>query len=231
MSSFGLSNLIRRISAGGPVVAADLLEAAGTWSGSAVRRTARLKLMILGTRGVPAAHGGFETFAEKFALHMVDQGWEVTVYCQEESKSPSRPTLSIDYWRGIRRVTIAVPGDGPLSTIMFDWRCVLHARHEDGLPLVLGYNTACFLPLLRMQGRPVLTNMDGMEWKRAKWSPVVRLWFLVNEWIGCMTSSTVIADHPKISEHLKSRCSARKIFMIPYGADVVESADERELRK
>src|SRR5215471_1512813 len=210
----------------------DLLEAGSSWSSFDVRQSARPALMILGTRGVPAAHGGFETFAERFALHMINQGWEVTAYCQADSGSsfPLRAKISVDNWRGIRRVVIPAPGGGPLSTIIFDWRCVLHARHEAGLPIVLGYNTACFLSFLRMQGRPVLTNMDGIEWKRPKWSPAVRLWFLLNEWIGCATSTAVIADHPEIAERLKSHCAAHKIFMIPYGADVVESADVGRLR-
>ena len=60
-------------------------------------------LYILGTRGVPAAHGGFETFAQRFALHMRDQGWRVTVYCQVD-EGPSEPV--IDEWQGVRRVTM-----------------------------------------------------------------------------------------------------------------------------
>jgi glycosyltransferase involved in cell wall biosynthesis len=231
VSYFRLSELIHNISARS-LIERDLLKAGTAWSGPVTRPTARPALMILGTRGVPAAHGGFETFAEKFALHMVDQGWQVTVYCQGDDEGGSKPSLefSIDHWRGIRRVVVAAPGDGPLSTVIFDWRCVLHARREAGLPLVLGYNTACFLPLLRMQNRPVLTNMDGIEWKRSKWPPAVRLWFLLNERIGCATSTAVIADHPEINEHLKSRCPERKIVMIPYGADLIESADARPLR-
>ncbi|WP_407158214.1 DUF1972 domain-containing protein [Bradyrhizobium sp. STM 3557] len=232
MSSFSLMDLIRKVGAG-PPSDPGLLDEASSLSVSGVSRNAYPRLMILGTRGIPAAHGGFETFAEKFALYMVDQGWQVTVYCQVDDRSTIStpgPKLSIDHWRGIRRVIIPTSGDGPLSTVIFDWRCVLHARREDGLALVLGYNTACFLPLLRMQGRPVLTNMDGIEWKRPKWSPAVRLWFLLNEWIGCATSSALIADHPEINKHLKRRGAGIKIFMIPYGADLVESAHVPALR-
>jgi len=230
--SFSLVDLIRKVGAG-PPSNPGLLDEATSWSGSGARRTMCPRLMILGTRGVPAAHGGFETFAEKFALHMVDQGWQVTVYCQADDRSTISkpgPKLSVDHWRGVRRVIISTPGDGPLSTVIFDWRCVLHARREAGLALVLGYNTACFLPVLRMQGRPVLTNMDGIEWKRPKWPPAVRLWFMLNERIACASSSALVADHPEINEHLRSRGAGLKIFMIPYGADIVESADVSALR-
>src|SRR5215469_13696445 len=136
VSSFsGLVDLVRNIRASQPLVGPGPLDAGSSWSDTDVSQVARPRLMILGTRGVPAAHGGFETFAEKFALHMVNQGWEVTVYCQEDAGNTStpRPKISVDHWRGIRRVVIAAPGDGPLSTVIFDWRCVLHARHEVGL--------------------------------------------------------------------------------------------------
>src|ERR1700751_5208951 len=74
-------------------------------------------LLILGTRGVPASHGGLETFAERFALHMVSRGWNVTVYCQRDvpDHSPLDGKLDIDQWRGIRRVSISGSGKAPLS--------------------------------------------------------------------------------------------------------------------
>ena len=177
-------------------------------------------LHILGTRGIPAAHGGFETFAERFALHMVAQGWDVTVYCQADDG----PAGAVeDEWRGVRRVTFAADG-GAAGTMKFEWLCVLHALKEPGVKLVLGYNTAIFAVLLRIAFHPVLTNMDGIEWKRAKWPWHGRIWLYLNEWIGALTSSKLIADHPEIARHLSSRRSRKNIVMIPYGADAVMSA-------
>jgi len=177
-------------------------------------------LYILGTRGVPAAHGGFETFAQRFALHMRDQGWRVTVYCQVD-EGPSEPV--IDEWQGVRRVTMAA-NSGAVGTMKFDWACVRHAMNERGVMLVLGYNTAVFSAFLRLTGNPVLTNMDGIEWKRAKWPWHGRLWLYLNEWVGALTSTKLIADHPEIARHLKRRRSERDIIMIPYGADAVAEA-------
>ena len=193
----------------------------------------RPSLLILGVRGIPAAHGGFETFAEKFALHLVERGWDVTVYCQREAAAGSAMDgrIEFDRWRGVRRISIHVPGSGPRSTILFDWRSMMHARSQRGVPLVLGYNTACFLPLLGVQGRPIVTNMDGVEWKRAKWSAPVKLWFMLNELIACAMSSELIADHPEIEAHLKRRFSGDKITMIPYGAERIDVADPALLEK
>lgn len=177
-------------------------------------------LYILGTRGVPAAHGGFETFAHRFAQHMRDQGWRVTVYCQADEGLPG-PV--VDEWQGIRRVTF-VAGSGALGTMKFDWACVRHALKERGVMLVLGYNTAVFSALLRLTGNPVVTNMDGIEWKRAKWPWHGRLWLYLNEWVGAVTSSKLVADHPEIAKHLARRRRVEDIAMIPYGADPILQA-------
>lgn len=188
--------------------------------------TQRPSLFILGTRGVPAAHGGFETFAERFALHMAGQDWDVTVYCQADT-GPKGPVE--DVWQGVRRVTFSA-NSGALGTMAFDWMCVRHALGQRGVMLVLGYNTAVFSALLRLKGNPLITNMDGIEWKRAKWPWHGRIWLYLNEWIGALTSSTLVADHPEIARHLARRRSARDIVMIPYGADQVTEASEAPVR-
>jgi glycosyltransferase involved in cell wall biosynthesis len=179
-------------------------------------------VLILGIRGLPARHGGFETFAEKLALYLVERGWRVTVYCQGDTPT-SRVTITTDKWRGIDRVEISVPRSGAAATIEFDWHSIRHAARQDGVCLVLGYNTAAFLPVLRMAGRPVLINMDGLEWKRPKWSRPVQAWFYLNEWLGARLGSRIIADHPVIAERMIKRGGRKDVTMIPYGGDEVLS--------
>lgn len=192
------------------------------------------KLLILGTRGVPAAHGGFETFAERLALDLVARGWAVTVYCQhallDERPDGARRQWR-DEWRGVERINIAVGGDGPGSTLRFDWLCVRDAARREGVCLVLGYNGAAFLPYLRLRGRPVITNMDGIEWRRPKWGPAARAWFYVNEWIAARVSHRLVADHPEIARHLATRRSRSAIATIPYGGDPVDGAPEGPVRE
>src|SRR3546814_19162405 len=98
------------------------------------------KISILGTRGVPAGHGGFETFAARLAPYLVSRGWQVTVYCQEEGSG----NIFEDDWEGVHRVHIPVTGEGPASTIRFDWNSTTHfvSQREPGIALTLGYNTA-----------------------------------------------------------------------------------------
>lgn len=185
-------------------------------------------VLILGTRGVPAAHGGFESFAERLALFLVERGWGVTVYCQEDVATVSE-RFTADTWRGVERVTVQVAQQGALGTIAFDWQSVRHASRQDGVCLVLGYNTAVFLALLRARAKKILINMDGIEWKRPKWSRPVRAWFYLNEWLGAWLGHRLVADHPAIADHLATRRSRSAIAMIPYGGDEVTAASAAPL--
>lgn len=175
------------------------------------------RLSILGIRGIPAAHGGFETFAERLALFLRDQGWAVTVYCQEEGTGP----VTEDDWQGVRRVLVPVAGSGPVSTMKFDWLCIRHAAREQPLCLTLGYNTAVFCTWLRLKGVRNVINMDGIEWRRAKWSAPARIWFWLNDWAGCWVGNHLVADNPEIKRHLVTRVREGKVSTIPYGADAV----------
>lgn len=180
-------------------------------------------VMILGTRGVPAAHGGFESFAEKLALYLVERGWGVTVYCQHDVEAVTQ-RFSTDTWRGIERVTVQVSQQDAFGTIVFDWHSVQHAARRDGVCLVLGYNTAAFLAALRWRKKKILLNMDGIEWRRPKWILPIRAWFYVNEWLGAWLAQRLVADHPAIEDHVATRRLRNAITMIPYGGDEVTAA-------
>jgi glycosyltransferase involved in cell wall biosynthesis len=178
-------------------------------------------LRILGCRGVPARHGGFETFAERLSVYLVSRGWKVTVYCQENRQGD----VVEDRWKGVDRVRIPVSREGPLGTVLFDLKSALHACGKGDLVLTLGYNTAAFCVFYRLRGTPNLINMDGIEWQRAKWSTPARAWFHLNERLGCLLGSHLIADHPEIETHLRTRVPSKKITMIPYGGEEAHDAD------
>lgn len=178
-------------------------------------------LAILGTRGIPASHGGFETFAEKLAKYLVGRGWEVTVYCQEDAGDEIYTSI----WQGIRRIHIPVRSLGYFGSIVFDFRSIMHSLSEEGICLTLGYNTAVFNVLQRICGRYCLINMDGIEWRRQKWGFAAKAWFWLNERIACRVATQLIADNPGIENHLSTSRLKDKITMIPYGAEEITSAD------
>ncbi|WP_286161987.1 DUF1972 domain-containing protein [Burkholderia sp. WP9] len=188
---------------------------------------ANKSLAILGTRGIPACHGGFETFAERLALHLTQRGWDVTVYCQGDSALGNRVD---DSWRGVHRIVLPVKREGAAGTIEFDWACVRDAvKMQPGVALTLGYNTAIFCVWMRLLGVKNVINMDGLEWRRDKWRPHERAWLWLNERIGCLVGNHLIADHPAIADHLATRVRRTKISTITYGADRIEKANEKLL--
>lgn len=183
----------------------------------------RPAVAILGTRGVPAAHGGFETLAERLALELVARGWRVEVYCQVGAPTP--PTV----WRGVALIPVTVRGDGALATIVFDLKCTLRAMVRPALPLVLGYNTAVFSLLYRLRAKRSIMNMDGIEWRRDRWSRFAKSWFWLNERLGSLLSTHLVADHPEIARHLARNTAPARITTIAYGADPVLAASAEPL--
>ena len=193
-----------------------------------MKKTDTIQLNILGTRGVPASHGGFETFAERLCLYLAQSGHDVTVYCQLDNDSETGRYE--DEWQGVKRVHIRPKYKGALGTMEFDLRCILDVGKRSGVDLVLGYNTALFCLIQRLSGRKILMNMDGIEWKRAKWPILAKIWFFINELAGANICHVAIADHPEIAQHVKRR-SFKDPVVIPYGGDVVRDVAVDPLQK
>ena len=185
----------------------------------------RKKLIILGTRGIPAGHGGFETFAQYLSEYLVSRGWIVYIYCQKESAGEITESI----WGGINLINIPISNSGAMGTIIFDIKSTLHSLRYSGVYLILGYNTAFLSLIFRLYKKLNVINMDGIEWKRQKWGFIAKAWFWLNEWFGCWFGNQLVADHPRIEDHLSTRVSRQKITMIPYGATHIKDADEKKL--
>jgi len=182
---------------------------------------------ILGTHGVPANYGGFETAAENIARYLVVSGWRVIVYCQGAGNGP----VVEDVWQGIERVTIPVDLPGWRGTSKFDWLCIAHACKFRDVCLTFGYNTGIYHFRLRLHGIPSVINMDGIEWSRARWGLVKQGILYVNERFAALFGNHLIADHPEIEKYLWTRAPKRKISTITYGADPVQCASVDAVRR
>lgn len=175
---------------------------------------------ILGTHGVPAAYGGFETAAENVALFLAARGWRAIVYCQIDGTGPLRE----DMWNGLQRVLIPVNVAGWRGTSKFDLLSIRHASKSRDLCLTFGYNTAIFNTLQRVKKIPNVINMDGIEWSRSRWGFFRQAILYTNERIACLVGNHLIADHPEIEKFLLTRAPRRKLTTITYGADPVTDA-------
>ncbi|WP_188672730.1 DUF1972 domain-containing protein [Subtercola lobariae] len=188
-----------------------------------MRRSADKTVRILGSHGVPANYGGFETAAENVAKFLVGRGWRVVVYCQSEGTGP----IVNDTWQGIERVTIPIDTDGWLGTSRFDFVSIKHAMRFRDINLTLGYNTGVFNIWQRLRGVPNVINMDGIEWSRARWGFVKQAILYVNERFSALYGDHLIADHPLIEKYLWSRAPKRKVSTITYGAhEIVDPSAE-----
>ncbi len=169
-------------------------------------------LYILGTRGIPAAHGGFETFAQDLAVYLTEQSVNVTVYCHSDKNSN-------EIWQGIRCVHIK-SSQTTWGTMWFDLRAILHAlKQPHGTWLTLGYNTGLLNFIPKFFGKKQIINMDGIEWRRGKWSLFYKIMFYLNYWCAGLAGNILIADNPAIAALLQKNFKSDKIKMIPYGAD------------
>lgn len=176
------------------------------------------RLAILGTRGIPARYGGFETFAEEISVRLAEAGLDVTVFCQTDDD-----TSIHDKYKGVNLVYITAPSCGPLTTLLFDVRCLWRARKGFDVVYMLGYGAAPFCLIPRLWKTRVWLNVDGIEWARAKWNLAARNYFKLMEMISLWTPSRIIADAEAVRAHLWSRHSHRpKCSVIPYGATSVE---------
>lgn len=180
-------------------------------------------MRILGTHGVPAAYGGFETAAENVALYLGDRGWNVVVYCQLPGDGP----IESDDWNGIERISIFEPKDGWRGTSAFDRVSIRHALNfyrRGDVWLTFGYNTAIYDIRPRLRRVPNVINMDGMEWTRKRWGLVKGAILLANERIAGMIGTVLIADHPVIGAYLRRHFGGRRVQTIAYGAhEVIEA--------
>lgn len=181
------------------------------------------RLAILGTRGIPARYGGFETFAEEIAVRLVKRGVDVTVYCGScDGKEP------LETYHGVNLVHLRSRNLGSLSTIVFDLKCLWHARNKFDVVYMLGYGSSIFCFIPRLWGEQVWINMDGVEWARSKWSRIGKMWLRAMEISAMYTPNRIIADACAIRAFLESRFHhIPKCSVIPYGAHVTQNSKRK----
>ena len=185
----------------------------------AERQSARLRIAILGARGIPANYGGFETFAEQLATRLASRGHEVTVYAECEDQ-PAQDT----FYQGVRVRPRRRPNWGPASVLAYDCACLWDARRGYDLVYMLGYGAAwaCWWP--RVFGVPVWINVDGLEWARSKWSWAARTYLRCMEWVATKVATRLIADAEAIAQRFRQTYSGgAPTSFIAYGAELVEA--------
>jgi hypothetical protein len=178
-----------------------------------------MKIAIIGTRGIPNYYGGFEQFAEYLSKYLVLKGHEVAVY-----NSHYHPFKKSE-WNGVRIFHKFDPKKmlGTVGQFIYDLNCILDLRGKNfDIILQLGYTSSSIWGWLLPSSSKIITNMDGLEWKRSKYSFAVQRFLLFAERLGIKYSDHLISDSVGIQKYLKIKYGVES-FYIPYGAEVVRS--------
>lgn len=171
-----------------------------------------MRIALLGTRGIPARYGGFETFAEELSVRLVERGHHVTVYCRDF------PDLAS--YRGVHRRYLPAIRHKYFDTLSHTAFSTLHLLlHRSDVVLYCNAANAVFTLWPRLLGMPTALNVDGLERRRKKWNRLAKSWYLLSEWMATRCCSAVVTDAEKIREYYRERYGKDSTF-IPYGADV-----------
>lgn len=178
-----------------------------------------MRIALIGTRGVPARYGGFETCVEEIGQRFVGAGHEVDVYCRDR--------LATDRFLGMRRIELPAVRTRSLETLSHTTLAALHVaahRRPDAAILFNAANSP-LLPLLKARGLPVALHMDGLEWKRTKWGPGGRRYYRYAEALGVYLADALVSDAAAIA-HYYEAAYGRSSTVIAYGAPIIAPGPE-----
>ena len=171
------------------------------------------KVAIIGIVGIPAKYGGFESFTEQLVQRLWDR-FDLTVYCQKSafSKHPAKiGKVNLKY--------LPLKANGILS-VPYDMLGILDSLRFADTLLILGVGGCTLLPFLRFFGcrKRIICNIDGIEWRRAKWSGLAKWYLRFAEKCAVRYADSVVGDNQVIVDYVQSTYR-RKCELIEYGAD------------
>lgn len=183
---------------------------------------AALRIGLIGTRGVPARYGGFETAVEEVGRRLADRGHRVVVYCRTPADQPRLPQHL-----GMQLVHLPAVRSRSLETLSHTAVSVAHVMtHRVDAAIVFNAANSPLLPALRAARIPVATHVDGLEWRRAKWGPTGRRYYRLAESLAVRWSDALIADAAGIAEYYTEEFGA-PTRQIAYGAPLTAPGADR----
>ncbi len=185
-----------------------------------------MKIAILGTRGIPNYHGGFEQFAEFFSIFLQQKEIDAYVYC-----SSIHPYKENTY-KNVKRIVCRDYEDkiGTAGQFLYDLNCILDARKRNfDVILQLGYTSSSIWSFLFPQKAIIITNMDGLEWKRTKYNAMVQQFLMFAEKLAVNQSDYLISDSIGIQDYISKKYKKTSEF-IAYGATLFDSPDLNKIQ-
>lgn len=181
-----------------------------------------MKIVILGTVGVPANYGGFETLAENLVKYhdVTTLPDTITIYCSSRSCSAINPS-----YLSAKLKYVPLNANG-VQSIPYDiWSLFSAVWNRNDVILLLGVSGAIALPLVRLiSSVRIVTNIDGIEWRRQKWQGLAKRFLRFSEKIAVRFSDAVISDNAAIAEYVKQTYGVNS-HVIAYGGDHAVAVD------
>jgi glycosyltransferase involved in cell wall biosynthesis len=179
-----------------------------------------VKVAMLGTRGVPARYGGFETAVEEIGRRMVADGHRVVVYCRNPGQTRTEHL-------GMELVNLPSMRKRSLETLSHTGLSVAHAvRHRPDAAVLFNAGNAPYIPVLKAARIPTAVHVDGLEWKRAKWQGAGARYYRWAERSAARSGVPLIADAQGIADHLRETYGVDS-HVIPYGAPILHPGHDR----
>lgn len=186
-----------------------------------------MRIGILGTRGIPNRYSGYEQFAEYFAQYMVQKGHDVSVY------SSSLHSYQKHEFKGVKLIHQNDPEDklGTFGQFIYDFNCIRDSRKRNfDLLLLLGYTSSSIWGWYLPKNTVIVSNMDGLEWKRTKYNWAVQHFLRLAEYLAIKTSDYYIADSKGIQTYLDEKYSISSKY-IAYGVHIDQKQDTKLFSK
>lgn len=172
-----------------------------------------MKIAIMGTRGIPANYGGFETFAEELSTRLVAKGHAVTVYGRSNIIDYKEK-----YYKGVELVILPTISHKYFDTVAHTFLCAWHSLfHKFDVILICNSANSIFALIPRIGLKKVAINVDGLEWQRAKWNILGRWYYQISEWIATFSANKIVTDSIFIKNYYLKKFKTDSVF-IPYGA-------------
>ena len=175
----------------------------------------KMKIALLGTRGIPASYSGFETCVEQLGQRLVQRGHEVTVYCRSH-----HITYEGSHYKGMRLVKLPTIANKYLDTMVHSFISSLHALsqgYDVGLYFIAGNSPVTWIP--RIVGTKTILNVDGLDWKREKWPALAKKYIQFAEWLATKLPNVYITDSHVVQGYYRDQYGDEPAY-IPYGSDV-----------
>lgn len=172
---------------------------------------------LLGSRGIPASYGGYETLMEELAPRLVERGFEVTVYC----RAHYTPRTLRQHRGAHLRVLPTLRTrhlDTPVHTFLSCFDVLSRPEARIDAALVVNGANAPFLPLLGIAGVPSALHVDGIERQREKWGPLGRAVYTLSERLACFVPDVLVTDAQVIQSYYRERYGADSV-VITYGVE------------